>query len=266
MRLFRLLKEIVVAVFRHFDESDGWAMGSHVALSWLISIFPFLIFATSMATYVDDEHSRSEITKLIFDSWPHYIAKNIVDEIKIVLDNYNIGFLTTGFIFSLFFASNGISAIRTALNRAYRDSETRSTIAIYSQNIFFVVLIALSLLAFTQLLAEIPQFQTVSNTSLPSPTKLSSFVAIAILLCAFHVFLPASRRPLLRILPGVCMTLLFWFMTARLFAYYVFAIADYSAIYAGLAGVMTVLILLYLLGVILILGAELNAELERRFS
>ncbi len=52
--------------------------------------------------------------------------------------------------------------------------------------------------------------------------------------------------------------------STRVFAHYVAAIADYSATYAGLAGIMTAQIFLYLMAVVLILGAEINAELENR--
>lgn len=260
-----MVRDIVKSVFRHFDESDGWAMGSHVALSWLISIFPFLIFVTSLAAYIGEEQSRAKIINLIFEAWPPDIAKNIVDEIMIVLDKDNIGFLTIGFLFSIYFASNGISAVRTALNRAYRDTETRSALTLYWQNIVFIILIALFLLVASQLLADIPRIWPASKISLLIKNQMGSFILITILVCAFHLFLPASRRPLRKLLPGVALTLVFWFVSVRLFAYYVLAIADYSAIYAGLAGVMTVLILFYLVGVILILGAEFNAELERRF-
>jgi membrane protein len=59
----------------------------------------------------------------------------------------------------------------------------------------------------------------------------------------------------------VLLTLILWFAGAVIFAYYLATFANYAATYAGLASVMIVLIFLYMVGVIFIIGAELNAAL-----
>jgi membrane protein len=59
----------------------------------------------------------------------------------------------------------------------------------------------------------------------------------------------------------VLLTLILWFIGALIFAYYLATFANYAATYAGLASVMIVLIFLYMIGVIFIIGAELNAAL-----
>lgn len=57
------------------------------------------------------------------------------------------------------------------------------------------------------------------------------------------------------------LTLLLWLVSALIFAYYLATFANYTATYAGLASVMIVLIFLYMVGVIFIIGAEINAAL-----
>jgi len=63
------------------------------------------------------------------------------------------------------------------------------------------------------------------------------------------------------VIPGVLLTLLLWLAGALIFAYYLATFANYTATYAGLASVMIVLIFLYMVGVIFIIGAEINAAL-----
>jgi hypothetical protein len=63
--------------------------------------------------------------------------------------------------------------------------------------------------------------------------------------------------------PGVLLTLVFWFVGALIFAYYLATFANYTATYAGLASVMIALIFLYMIGVIFIIGAEINAALMK---
>jgi membrane protein len=76
-----------------------------------------------------------------------------------------------------------------------------------------------------------------------------------------HLWLPAGRRRVFDVAPGVLVTLLLWLVGALIFAYYLATFANYTATYAGLASVMIVLIFLYMVGVIFIVGAEINAAL-----
>ena len=77
------------------------------------------------------------------------------------------------------------------------------------------------------------------------------------------VGLPAGRRRLIDVLPGVLLTLALWLVGALLFAYYLAAFANYAATYAGLASIMIVLVFLYMVGAIFIIGAEFNAALMK---
>lgn len=52
LRQFLITRRILRDAFGHFNETDGWALASHVALSTLLAIFPFLIFATTLATFL----------------------------------------------------------------------------------------------------------------------------------------------------------------------------------------------------------------------
>jgi membrane protein len=48
--LLRMFWKVIFDAIWHFSEDDGWAMASHVALSVLLAIFPFLIFGTTLAS------------------------------------------------------------------------------------------------------------------------------------------------------------------------------------------------------------------------
>lgn len=264
---------IFMAAARHFNQSDGWAMSSHVALSLMIAIFPFLIFAASLAGFLGYETRTGDIVELVFEYWPEEIAAPIVREINIVLTRGNLGFLTIGIGLALFFASNGVEAVRVALNRAYRDQDDRSILAQRLQSIMFILVAAMLILMASILLLLIPNLPAFSDDGSATlkdvlgSEQLRLAVALFILMLAIfacHAWLPGRRRPIRRVWPGIALTLLLWIVSARVFAHYVAAIADYSAIYAGLAGIMTAQIFLYLMAVVLILGAEINAELENR--
>jgi membrane protein len=264
---------VFMAAARHFNQSDGWAMSSHAALSSMFAIFPFLIFAASLAGFLGKESSTGDMVELVFEYWPEEIAAPIVREIDIVLNRGNLGFLTAGIGFTLFFASNGVEAVRVALNRAYRDKDDRSILAQRIQSMMFILVTALLILVASVLLVFVPNLTAfagdgsaaLQNMLGSEPLQLAvAFLILMLVVFACHAFLPGKRRPIRSLWPGIALTLGFWIVSAKIFAHYVAAIADYSATYAGLAGIMTAQIFLYMMAVILILGAEINAELEIR--
>jgi membrane protein len=79
-----------------------------------------------------------------------------------------------------------------------------------------------------------------------------------------HLWLPAGRRGIAEVLPGVGLTLAAWIAGAYGFSLYLADFANYASTYAGLAGVMTAIIFLYLMALILLYGATLNAALSER--
>src|SRR5271163_4142940 len=61
----------------HFSAEDGWAVASHIALSTLTSLFPFLIFVTALAGFLGTQDLADEATRLIFAARPAVVARSI---------------------------------------------------------------------------------------------------------------------------------------------------------------------------------------------
>jgi membrane protein len=258
---------------RQFNESDGYAMASHVALSMMIAVFPFMIFAVSLAGIVDSDGVSHAIIDLVFDYWPDAIAEPIVNEVKAVVEGASPRSLTLGIVLAAFFASNGIEATRVALNRAYGDEDDRSMWKQRLQSLIFVVVGAFLMLLISILLVFAPIYFSFVETSSPTfyywlfrsdAVRWCAAVGFLIFLVfACHHWLPGRRRSFARLRPGVLLTLVLWVFAATGFSLYLDTFANYSATYAGLAGVMTALIFLYLMAAVLIFGAEYNSALAR---
>src|SRR5260221_12431838 len=112
--------------FGHFNDDDGWAMASHVALSALMAVFPFLIFVAALAGVIGDAGLADRVADLLFATWPKEVATPIAAEVHRVLLIPRGGPVTISIVVTVYLASNGEEAIRTALNRAYRVAETRA--------------------------------------------------------------------------------------------------------------------------------------------
>ena len=112
----------------HLSADDGFAMASHVALSALMAVFPFLIFVAALAGFFGEADLASRVASLLFETWPEDVAGPIATDVRNVLTRQQSGLLTISVLVTIFLASNGVEAVRTALNRAYRVVDKRNFI------------------------------------------------------------------------------------------------------------------------------------------
>src|SRR6201988_2629812 len=140
MRKIVALKRVLYDALGHFNTDDGWAMASHLAITSLMALFPFLIFATTLASFLGAQAFSDTAVHLVFDTWPEEIARPISQEVINVLTINRRDLLTFGVVLTAYFASNGIEALRTSLNRAYRVVETRSFLFRRFQSLVFLLI------------------------------------------------------------------------------------------------------------------------------
>lgn len=273
LRRIVAVKRVLYDALGHFNDDDGWAMASHLAISALMALFPFLIFATTLASFLGAQAFADTAVHLVFDTWPEQIAKPIANEVLNVLTVQRTDLLTYGVLLAAFFASNGIEALRTSLNRAYRVTEDRGIIYRRIQSIIFVligsaVFFAISvLLVFAPLIARLAeaQFEWITpymGTITFWRYTIAATVIIGALL-AVHMWLPTGRRSFPSILPGIGFTLVAWFVGSIVFGAYIDNFSSYASTYAGLASIMIAVVFLYIVSAIFILGGELNAAISR---
>lgn len=267
----RVIYRVAYDALYHFTEDDGWAMASHVALSTLLAIFPFLIFGTTLATFLGADKFADIAVHLIFDTWPPSIAKPISDEVRQVLTIPRGGLLTISVLAAAYFASNGVEALRISLNRGYRITETRRWYITRLASVFWVLAAVLSLAAISFLLVAVPVALSYAEQMFPwlkeplaviaSWRVYGTLLVLTLGVTIAHLWLPAGTRRLRDVLPGVTLTLIAWTVGALTFAYYIATFANYARTYAGLASLMIALVFLYIAAVIFILGGEMNAAM-----
>jgi membrane protein len=273
MRRIVAVRRIMNDAFGHFDADDGWSMASHLALSALMALFPFLIFATALASFLGASAFAETAVHLVFDTWPQEIAEPIAREVFNVLTIQRGDFLTVSVIAAALFASNGIEALRVSLNRAYRVTETRSFVYRRLQSFAFVLIATMGFLAISVLLVLAPlaariaerQFSWIGpymgTITLWRYVIASSVIVVG--LVAVHFWLPASKRRFQDVIPGIVLTLFGWLIGSTVFAAYLERFSTYVSTYAGLASIMIAVIFLYIVSVIFILGGEVNAAIRR---
>ncbi|MGH6811644.1 MAG: YihY/virulence factor BrkB family protein, partial [Methylocella sp.] len=151
--VFRVLYDAMM----RFARDDGWASASHIALSILMSLFPFLIFVTALAGFFGSKSLADEVAHILLQTWPHQVAAPIANEIHNVLTQTRSGLLTISVILAIYFSSSSVEAVRIGLNRAYDVRDPRSWWLLRLESIayIFVGAFALLTLAFLVVLAPL---------------------------------------------------------------------------------------------------------------
>jgi membrane protein len=262
--------QITVDAYWHFLAADGWAIASHIALSILMAMFPFFILLTSLAGLFGSGELADKIATLLLATWPSEVAEPLAREIHNVLTGTHKGTLTLSAVLAVYFASSGVESLRIGLNRAYNMVETRNWILLRLESIGYVLLAALGLwalggfivlgpLLYRAMLLYVPQLASVEGTVTVVRFSTASTLLIVALLVA-HKWLPAGRRRVSEIIPGIIATLILWLAAAAAFGRYLAEFSfTYVNTYAGLASAMVALVFLYWTSSIFVFGGELNS-------
>jgi membrane protein len=262
---------IALEAYQRFLADDGWAIASHIALSALMAMFPFFIVLTSLAGFFGSADLADEIANLLLATWPQEVARPLANEIHDVLTTARTGVFTLGVVLSVFFASSGVESLRIGLNRAYELVETRNWIVLRLESIGYVLIAALALLALGFLVVLGPLLFRTFARHVPwvRPWHEATFtffrfalaaLVLTVALIVAHKWIPAGRRRMSEIIPGIAATLFLWLAAGVGFGRYLDEFSfSYVNTYAGLASAMMALVFLYWTATIFIYGGELNA-------
>jgi membrane protein len=273
VRLVRYIFHVSFDAFYTFLADDGWAIASHIALSTLMALFPFLIVLTSLAGFFGSKELADQAAALLLQVWPKQVADTLSGQIHDVLTTTRGDILTIGAVLAVYFASNGVEALRVALNRAYSVIEPRRWYWLRLESIGYTLVAAFTSLAMAFLIVLGPLMLEAarrhipiiveSNESLLNIARYSiTILALVVALFVLHAWLPAGRRGFLQILPGIMFTVVASLISGTVFGQYLARFANnYVTMYAGLASVIIALVFLYFIAAIFVYGGELNAAI-----
>lgn len=252
------------------DNAAGLA--AQQAFYYLLSIFPLLILFLSLLPYFNIDADRA--VTLLYQFVPAEAASLFQDTIEETINSSSNGLLTLGIIGTIWTASNGLNAFIKAVNGAYDVPETRSFLKVrllsvgLTFGLMLSVIIALLLPVFGSLiLSSVQSFIYVPEDTVFLVQLLRWLITISItsvILAMLYHLAPNNNMPFWSVLPGAMTATLLWQVISLGFSFYVNNFANYASTYGSLGGVIVLMLWLFLVGLILVIGGEINALVYRR--
>lgn len=268
--VFGVLAEAV----QHYIEHQSANQAGSVAFSVVVAMFPLLILVSAVAAYVGHPGDAAALAMRVVGYAPQVVQDALRPVVQQVLGQRNEALLAIGLLVTLWTASSGMQAVRTALNRAYGVARGlpfwKARIKV---TLFTVIGGASILLAFSSVVVMPYLWQLLADNAEPGRdmSRLhdavrygAAFVVLALLYALTYAWLPDIPQQLHTVVPGALLGALLWVGAATLLSHTLRSAGHLLLVYGGFTGLVATLVFLYVSATTLIYGAEVNAVLAER--
>ena len=262
-----VLRRVVLGVL-----SDGFVHAGNLAFLSLLTLFPFFIVATAFARLLGRTDQGLRTVNAFMHTVPPSVARVLATPIGDVLAARSGSLLWLGALVGLWTTASFIETIRDILRRAYGVKSMRP---FWQYRLWSMALILasqmLALLAFSVQISLIAVEQFI-NRVMPFASGAAAIVslsriapAIALFIALYIVYLsltpPQYRAARYPKWPGAAFTASWWLIVTAFLPRILANLTNYDLTYGSLAGFMITMIFFFLVGLGLVVGAQLNAAL-----
>lgn len=263
--------ELVKRTAKEVVEDDVTGVAAQLAYYFALALFPALLFIVALASYLP-WNAVNEIMAVLEPIAPGEVMTIVKKQLETIVAAPQTGLLTIGILGAIWSSSGAMTSIVSALNTAYDVPETRPWWKVRLVAIALTLALALFvLLAFGLIVAGPNAGRWLAGWFGLSDAFDTGWVwfrwplvfALATTgIAMVFYYAPDADQDWVWITPGSILTTLLWIGFSMGFRIYVTKVGDYAATYGALAGAAILLLWLYLTGLALLIGGELNSEIE----
>jgi len=265
------LRVLILAVRNYVLHQSANQAGS-LAFSSVLAMFPLLLLLSAAAAYIGQPGDAAALATRVLEYAPQLVRDAMQPVVDQVLAQRNQALLAIGVVATVWTASSGIQAVRSALNRAYGiqrglpfwKARIKSTL-------FTLVVGGAVLVAFSSVIVMPYVWQLFERSLGHGPDVIwlrdgvrygAAFGALAVLYALIYAWLPDTRQRLSTVLPGALIGAGLWVAGAATLSYTLRGAGKLALVYGSFAGVVATLVFLYISATTLIFGAEVNAAVR----
>ena len=253
-------------------KDDCLSLAAELAYYFFLALFPALLFLVALASFFPVDNMMDQVIGSLSRFAPPDVLNIIREQIAKIANSGNTGLLTTGMLLTLWSTSAGVMAIINTLNKAYDIEEgrpwwkVRLTAIGLTIGLALFILLSFALVVVGPTLAEkvaewfhLGQVFVWAWWILQWPVV---FGLVATGIGLIYYFAPDAEQDFVWLTPGSVLATVLWILFSLGFKIYVANFSDYNETYGAIGGVIVLLLWFYTSGLAILIGAEMNAEIE----
>lgn len=267
------VRTVAMETVRAFYDDDMASYAASVAYQVLFALFPFLLFLLALFSFLDQQGMFEWLlarSRAFLPGEAHTQVRQVVDEVRGEREG---GVLSLGVATTLWIASGGVRSAMNALNRAYDVPEGRVWWKRYLLSFAYTIALGAVVVVATVLMVSGPRLtawaldwlgagQGVQNAVLWLRVPGALLLAWSGLFLVYLALPNVRQRPRL-VVPGAVAGVLLWAGVSFAFQLYVANFGRFAVTYGSVGAVIMLLAYFYMAAGIVLLGAELNAVIQR---
>jgi membrane protein len=263
--------ELLKRTAKETSADNVLGLAAQLAYYFLLALVPAIVFIVALTSFFPAELIDRMMASLASVA-PRDILGIIQEQIDTLRGGEHGGVLTFGLLVALWSSSAAVVSITDALNKAYDIEEGRPwwkvrLVAIgLTIGLALFILTAFTLIMFGPSIADSLASRIGLGEAFALTWKIIQwpvvFALIVVALAILNYAAPDAEQDWTWVTPGAVLAALLWVVASLGFKFYVANFADYNATYGSLGGVIVLMLWFYITGVAILVGAEMNAEIE----
>jgi membrane protein len=264
--------ELIKRTGREVLADDCLGLAAQLAFYFFLALFPALIVLVAFVSFIPVAGLLESITTNLSRVAPTEVLAIIQDQVLKIAHEKNGGLLTLGMLGTIWSTSTGLDAIISTMNQAYDIQEGRPWWTVKLIALGLTVTLALFIvISFTLVLVGPALAERLAVWAHMGPAfawtwKMVQwpiiFLLVTLAVALIYYYAPDAVQEWIWITPGSVLATTLWLLISLGFKFYVSHFAAYNATYGAIGGVIVTMLWFYLSALAVLVGAELNAEIE----
>ena len=251
---------------------NGLGLAAQLAYYFFLALFPALLFVLALAGIFADQGLVSRVVDMLSGTAPPEVINIIRDQLTSLASANKGGIMTFGVLGALWSSSAAMVALIDSLNRAYDVEDARPwwkqrlTAILLTLGVAVFIVLSFVLVISGPELAQAVAGRVGLGAAFEWGWKILQWpLVFALVATGFgfvYYFAPDVDQDFVFLTPGSVLATVLWMLGSLGFRFYVVNFGSYNESYGAVGGVMVLLLWLYISGLCVIVGAEMNAEIE----
>jgi membrane protein len=251
---------------------DALGLAAQLAYYFFLSLFPTLLALVALASFFPLHDFTDNVVGALAPVAPAAVVQVLQDQLTKLSNGDHAGIFSIGVLMAIWSSSAALVSIIEAMNRAYDITESRPWWRVRITAILLTVGLAIFILTSFTLVVAGPQIADYLGSHLGFASTFTiawkvlqwpiAFFLVSTGFGVVYYFAPDAQQEWVWITPGAFAGTILWVLSSLAFRFYVVNIGDYEETYGTLGAIIMTLLWFYITGLVLVMGAELNAEIE----